>query len=115
MKSSSPIEFNFSAEALRDSGIELSKQTADNKSEGWSERTYQMFKNWIKNKKGSFLGEDFRNDAESKGNEIPPSSRAYGHILVRAAKEGLIIKIGYGRTSNPRAHKTPSTLWIKNI
>jgi hypothetical protein len=106
-------EFNFSGEELRDAGIALSKETADKKQGGWSERTYELFLEYLEIKKGGFLGEDFRGWASKRGNPEPPSLRAYGHVLVRAAKEGLIYKIGYERTSNPKAHKTPSTLWIK--
>jgi len=43
--------------------------------------------------------------------EIPPSNRAWGGVIVRAVKSGLIKRIGFQNVNNPKAHKTPATLW----
>lgn len=64
-------------------------------------------------KRTVFMGENVRNYAETLGIPTPDDKRAWGKIIRRAVKNGLIIKAGYGATANPLAHGTPATLWRK--
>ena len=64
-------------------------------------------------KRNTFMGENIRTYAENLQIPTPADKRAWGKIMRRAAKNGLIIKAGYSATSNPLAHGTPATLWRK--
>lgn len=65
------------------------------------------------NKRNSFMCEDLRAYAERLEIPAPNDKRAWGKIVTRASREGLIVKIGYAATSNPLAHGTPATVWRK--
>ena len=58
-----------------------------------------------------FMAEDVRNWAHRNGLELPPTGRAWGGIITKAANMGLIIKVGLGYTKNKKAHKTPAAIW----
>jgi len=42
----------------------------------------------------------------------PPSNMAWGGIMRTAANNGDIMANGYGKTTNPKAHGTPATVWL---
>ncbi len=41
----------------------------------------------------------------------PPSLRAWGAVLLSAAKRGWIRQVGYVHVDNPKAHKANAALW----
>lgn len=94
---------------LRDKGIEASINHANLIQEDWGEKAYLLFLEFIKSHT-EFKCEDFRNWS-SPQLSTPPSLRAFGSIIVRAVKSGLITRIGFENVSNPRAHKTPVSVW----
>ena len=94
---------------LRDEGIERSLSTANSMIENWADKAYDVLVQYIETTK-EFMTEDLRKYSESYI-EVPHSTRAWGGIMVRACKEGLIERIGFKNVSNPRAHSTPATLW----
>ncbi len=96
-------------EILRDSGIKKSLDNADNTIENWSSKAYEFFIEYIKDKR-FFMTEDVRIASEGFL-ETPPSKRAWGSVAVRAKKEGLIESAGFSSVKNPKAHRTPATLW----
>lgn len=49
--------------------------------------------------------------AESKGFEVPPHRRAWGGVLVSAARAGIVRKVGHRSVTNPKAHCAVATLW----
>ena len=99
----------FSGEYLRDCGILQAQLSADNQTENWSQNAFNYLRLYIKHNK-IFMTEDVRNSSEGVI-DIPPNSRSWGGIIVRAVKSGLIKRIGFQNVTNPRAHKTPATLW----
>ena len=52
--------------------------------------------------------------ASEKEIPMPPSNRAWGGIVVRASKAGLISRVGFSNVKNAKAHKTPATVWKVN-
>lgn len=94
---------------LRDEGIKMSVENADKTIKNWSEKAYDFFINYIKDKE-FFMTEDVRVASEDLL-ETPPSNRAWGAVTVRAKKEGLIESAGFSAVKNPKAHSTPATLW----
>jgi len=94
---------------LRDEGIKQAIEHANSKTEGWAEKAYNFLLLFIKCNP-EFLTEDVRRCSTGIVPE-PPSRRAWGGIVVRAAKNGIIESIGYRPVRNPKAHRTPATLW----
>jgi len=99
----------FTGQQLRDKGISQAVNHADQQSENWSHYAYQFLLSYIKQNR-EFMSEDVR--AASVGIvDTPPSSRAWGGIIVRAVKSGLIRRKDFCTVKNPKAHCTPASLW----
>lgn len=101
-------------EELRDIGINKAVQHADEESDNWSKEAYRYLTIFTMHHEGEFMTENFREYCEKFKLPTPPSLRAYGSIMVKAANNGLIKKVGYGNVINQKAHCTPATIWIKN-
>jgi len=94
---------------MRDAGIQQAISHADEVCEKWSEKAYQFLLWYIKRNK-EFMTEDVRN-ASAYIIEIPPSERAWGGVIVRAVKAGLIKQTGYRKVANARAHMANAATW----
>lgn len=102
----------FKGNYLRDKGIKQSFENAEDKNDKWGKYAYSFLLEYIKSNK-RFMAEDVR--VASKGVvPEPPSKRAWGAIFVSAKKNKLIKSIGFGNVKNPKAHRTPATLWEVN-
>lgn len=110
-------EFNFTGTQLRDAGMKLASESAEQDSWGWNETAYQLLTEFVKTKNyyDEWMCEEFREFAMEKGLPEPPSKRAFGSVIIKAAKNNLVQKIGYGITTNPKCHATPATLWAKTF
>jgi hypothetical protein len=96
---------------LRDVGINNSVMHADLVNKNWSDDAYNFLLQYINSNK-EFMAEELR--ASSKGIvPDPPSLRAWGSVIVRAVKSGLITRTEYRNVSNPKAHCTPASVWTK--
>ena len=93
----------------RDDGIAKAIDHADRVSHAWSVLAYQYVQWWLRHCKpdATFLSENIIGFATEWGAPEPPDSRAWGAIIQRAARAGLIVKAGY------REDKfcSPKTLW----
>lgn len=100
---------NKTGKQLRDEGIKQSTQTADSVYPNWTEEAYEFLVEYaLEHKK--FMVEDVR--LASNGTiPIPPSKRAWGGVVVKAAKSGLIEREGFRHVKNEKAHRTPATYW----
>lgn len=97
---------------LRDLGINQSLENAEDKCEKWGALAYSFLLQYIK-EKDTFMAEDVRVASEGIVPE-PPSKRAWGAILVMAKKNEIIKSVGFSSVKNPKAHRTPATLWMVN-
>lgn len=102
---------NTSFEA-RDRGIEQAVRHADAVHTNWSEQAFSQFKVFLIAQRGEFMSEDFREFASGMLPE-PPSKRAFGHVMLRAAKAGLIKKVGHSPVKNIKAHRAFASVWTK--
>lgn len=98
-----------SGEQLRDQGINRAIEHAEQKTPIWADQAYKFLIEYAK-ENIEFLAEDVR-AAAGPFVPVPPSKRSWGGIFVRAAAAGYIKSIGYKAVNNPKAHKTPATLW----
>lgn len=97
----------------RDDGIARAVDHADRVSHAWSVLAYQTlieYLNFTHNVVGddlAFLAEDFTGYALARHVPKPPDNRAFGAIIQRAARAGLIVKAGYREDR----YCSPKTLW----
>ena len=101
---------NATGEDLKQIGMRQAVSHADSTIPKWSTNALQYVKDF---QPGCFLAEDVRYFAEADGLPIPPSKRAWGSVMTAARKLGYIKSIGYRLVTNPDAHRTPATYWIK--
>ena len=97
---------------LRDKGIKQAIDNADDTHEKWSEKAYKFLTDYIRSHH-EFMTEDVRVASEKKI-PIPPSNRAWGGIILKAVKAGLITRVGFSSVKNVKAHRTPATVWRVN-
>ena len=100
----------FESERLRDDGITRAVENAERKNENWTENAVQFIVLFPKNQ---FMTEEVRTWAHKNGLPDPPHARAWGAVINEAKKRGLVNHIGFRNVSNPKAHRTPASVWIK--
>ena len=99
---------------LRDKGIKKAIDNANDTHNKWSDKAYKFLLDYIKYGEGrdqyEFMTEDVRMASEA---EIPkpPSNRAWGGIILRAVRAGLVHRVGSSSVKNIKAHRTPATVW----
>ena len=98
-------------EQLRDAGMQQAIYNADTKINKWSEIAYNFLLSFIETN-DKFMVEDVR-FAATNIIPIPPSLRAWGAIIIKAAKANKVRRIGFQAVTNSKAHSTPASLWIK--
>lgn len=99
-------------EELKEKGIKMAVDHADKVVDSWSDKAYSLLKIYLITKLTAFQCEDFREWCKNRI-ETPPSKRAFGGVIVRAKKDKLIKHVGYGCVENPKAHRTPASIWLK--
>ena len=97
---------------LRNKGIKQAINNANNTHDKWSIKAYKFLVDYIKSH-NQFMTEDVRLASEKKI-PIPPSNRAWGGVVVRASRAGLISRVGFSNVKNVKAHRTPATVWRVN-
>ena len=97
---------------LRDKGIKKALDNANNTHDRWSDKAYDFLLKYIKYQ-NQFMTEDVR-VASEKAIPKPPSNRAWGSVILRASRSGLINRVGFANVKNAKAHKTPASVWRVN-
>lgn len=104
-------------EILRDDGIKRAANHADQVVPDWTVRagnllaTYCSRQRALGRREQTFLTEDLRDFASDQGFPEPPDRRAWGAVLVRAARAGVIRKVGYAKSTDARRHSGVATEW----
>lgn len=102
---------------LRDAGIMQAITHAEEQHNGWCDMAYNFLYWWLGTipPGTSFMLEEVRMKAEDI-NVVPPppSKRAWGAIILKARKNNLVSRCGYGQVINPSAHRANATIWQKN-
>jgi hypothetical protein len=106
---------------LRDHGRELGKQRgidaaehADRKTPGvatWQERAAALLDEWRIDGPLEFQADQFVQYAITRGLPEPPDRRAFGAVIVRASRKGVLEHAGYAAGTNKRHHGNPKTVW----
>ncbi len=95
-------------------GMDRAERHADQMVEDWSQRAYGYLCTFIalKPRGTTFMAEDVRRLAETSGRvPIPPSKRAWGAIMSKAARAGHIVRVGFAQVKNERAHCANASVW----
>jgi hypothetical protein len=45
----------------------------------------------------------------------PPTDKAWGGVIRKAAFSGIVFRAGYREVKNVRAHRTPASVWKSTI
>lgn len=98
-------------EQLKTTGMQAAIVSADKASEGWSDRAYEDLLKYARQHR-YLMAEDVRQASESG---IPPSKRAWGPIISRGKREGVISHLGHRSVKNPKAHKANASWWKSEI
>ncbi len=99
------------AKSGRDAGMARATASADDAHANWSATAYFTLRAFVRHREHAFTAENVRAFATEKGLPEAPDNRAWGSILTRAAKEGLIRKTGYRQAEGRACHMHPVTLW----
>lgn len=103
------LDIDF-ARKERDQGIERSVARADRASEGWSELALSWIKRYAREHRGErFIGRQIVLASRSWGLVQPPNDKAWGGPMQKAAKLGIIRKVGVA--PDPNRHCNPVPLW----
>mgnify|MGYP001605844020 CR=1 FL=1 len=101
--------FGEDGRVLRDAGIKAAADHAERVSPSWAERALGYVKEYACYHV-EFTGEDCRMFAEAHGFTFP-HGRAWGNVMLMAARRGIVKKVGTRQVKNPRAHCAIATLW----
>jgi hypothetical protein len=93
-------------------GIKKAEDHANAIHDDWSNQAYEFMLIFLRHSKTDFMVEDVR--AACKG-VVPeaPTSRAWGAIILRAAKAKLVKKVGIRSVKNSNAHRANAAVWTK--
>ena len=86
---------------------------ADSQSAGWLARATGLAEQFVINHVDlpSFQAIELRSYAEAQGLTSPPDARAWGHVMQRLKKNGVIESVGTGKSSDPKQHNGFITEW----
>lgn len=105
------LDLTFARQA-RDKGIKKAIDHADEVHPSWSVRAYGHFRTYVAMQSAPFLIENFRAWVKDLI-EAPPSLRAFGALTMKAAREKLIVQVGFAKVKNERAHMANVAVWRK--
>jgi hypothetical protein len=95
----------------RDTGIRRAADHAERETPGWGHGALAFLRGFAAGATGPFLAEDVAAAYIDRGLPPPPDGRAWGSVFQRAARRGVIRRIGYApaRSSNG----SPKPLWAR--
>lgn len=97
---------------LADEGMTRAIEHADRVCNGWSSKAWNLFVRYITEVKREFMTEDVREWAHNMGLPLPPDSRAWGAIIRRASRKGIIRSIGFAPMKSSNCHANPKHVWV---
>jgi hypothetical protein len=103
--------FTF-AELERDRGMVTAALHAEDDRPHWNDEAYAWIRKYAKLNK-RFISEQCTAWAAEQGFTSPADARAWGHSFKRAARDGIIVRVGYGISL--RRHLSPTPLWESAI
>lgn len=96
-------------------GADTAAAHADRVSGGtWSDKAWDYLVNFGRAQQGKpFMAEDVRVHAEMRqAIPKPPDKRAWGSVVMRAAKARLIRRVAFAPNKSPTCHASPKSVWV---
>lgn len=101
------MDLNLSR-SLADSGAQIAAANAGSE---WSASAYSILVEYARIHK-EFMTEDVRvYSIEQHDLPLPPDGRAWGGVVNRAVRAGLIKRIGYAPMKSVNCHANPKSVW----
>jgi hypothetical protein len=101
--------------AARRRGLDGARRAADHADrmrEAWTATAVAWVRLFVSSRVGRpFLAEEVRAGALEWGLDAPPDGRAWGHVMRRAQRDGLIAAAGYAAAAS--SNGSPKVLWRK--
>lgn len=78
----------------------------------WSAEALRFLREWAAGRPpgATFLAEEVRHAAAGRVPD-PPEPRAWGAVVLAAARRKLIRRVGYGVAQDPKSHGNPKSVW----
>ena len=101
------------ARAARDAGIQQAAQHAEEVNPRWGDRALDLLQDYIASsgRPQTFTSENFRTFAAAMDLPNPPHLRAFGAVFQRAARAGLIVKVGITESKAAHCHCAHVAAW----
>ena len=98
---------------LRDTGMQVALDHAESVHDGWAEQAIGALQVYLSAHPGrTFMTEDVRAYAyDVLAIPHPPHCRAWGGVIARAAREGLIRRVGLGPVKTASSHMANAAVW----
>lgn len=77
----------------------------------WRDEAYATLAAYVRQHDHPFVIPEARDWAYDQGLDFPPSDRAWGGVVKRAAGAGLIRRVGYRPYGDARMHTQPVSVW----
>jgi hypothetical protein len=101
--------------ALAEEGAQRAVDHADKVADAmefgsWSDRAYAILERFAQ-ARVPFRTEQVRQAAYEEGLPVPPDERAWGGVICRAKKEGILRHYGWVSSTGKSSHAHPISLW----
>lgn len=100
---------------LAGQGARRAALSAENANPGWQQSAYERLERFAAARKAqgvlNLTSEQVRKDAEAGDLPVPPDKRAWGAVMMRASRAGLLVKNGWVNAEDPKVHANPVSLW----
>lgn len=100
------------ARAERDAGMAQALEHAERVEPSFAVVAFDALVDFAERNR-TFTSYDFRMDYHKRGLPAPPTDKAFGGIFQRAAREHVIVRIGYDQ--HPERHCSPTPLWMSKV
>jgi len=94
-------------------GIERAAAGAEAHYAGWCEAAGMWLAMYTNRHHGEFMSDDVASFAYAHGLPYPRDGRAWGAVMLKAQKDGLIEKVAVMAVKKPCAHCRPGNVWRK--
>lgn len=93
----------------REIGMDRVAAKAQRVAPGWMDHAFVLLQRYAAQQRTPFLGEQFRAWAHARGLARPHDDRAFGPLMTRAAKAGVIVRAGFAPSASSNGSAKP--LW----
>jgi len=105
-----PLDAATIAKRAAQEGIDQAAAGADREISGWSQIAFGFIKSYAAAHRGKqYIGHDIVQASIAAGIVQPSNSKAWGAPIQRAAREGVIVRVGF--SPDPNRHTNPVPLW----